>query len=65
MTCIALDLDNSKDKYENNPLLLGASSLIGKRHINQQLQNNVINTATECVPSITGIEKTEHLTIPV
>lgn len=29
---IALDLHNSKDKYENNPLLQRAHSLIGKTY---------------------------------
>ena len=65
MSYIALDLDNSEDKYENNFLPLGAYTLIGKqRHINQQLQNNVIPIATESVQHVSGTEKTEHLTIP-
>lgn len=45
MPCITLDLDNSNDRYENNPLRQGAHSLIGKRHRNERLQNNVISAA--------------------
>ena len=51
MSYIALDL--SESLHSNRK----------ERHINLQLQNNVIPIATECIQCVSGTEKTEHLTI--
>ena len=48
MSYIALDLSGSLHSNRK------------ERHINLQLQNNVIPIATECIQCVSGTEKTEN-----